>query len=295
MLTITGAMGFGPHGGIQSHEQEVRAVSQRLAQRNIALYVVDSRGLTSDQSAAVGSAAPLPGRGKFERQQQAEVTSSDPLPAAFTMARLTGGRVIRNTNDPADGMRQAERDVEGAYTLGFYAGENPDGKWHEVKVRARRPGVRVVHREGFLAETGAAMLPVWKEAEWRSAVSNPIGSTAISLDARCEPYPGKDDGTYGLILQIEPRQLFFRKDGEQMAAEVEIALAEKRAAGPGAFHTASGKFRLTEAQYAEMKASQVRFVHTWKPEAGTTAVRVIVRDRTTGRYGTLDIGLGKGR
>jgi VWFA-related protein len=293
MLTITGAMGFGVHGGVQSHEQEVRGASQRLAQRNIALYVVDSRGLGSKQSAATGPPAPLPGRGRFEQQQQADTTSADPLPAAFTMASVTGGRVIQNTNDPADGMRQAEKDVAGAYTLGFYAAEDPDGKWHGLKVRIRRPGVRVVHREGFIAESGKELLTMWTPAEWHSAASNPIGSTAISVEARCELHPEKSDGTYALTMQIEPRHLFFRQGGEQMTAEVEIAVVERHATGNGAFHTHEGKLDLTAAQYAAMKPSDLRFRHAWKPQAGVGAIRVIVRDRATGRYGTLDIPLAR--
>lgn len=293
MLTITGAMGFGVHGGVQSHEQEIRAAAQRMAQRNIALYVVDSRGLGSQQSAAIGPPAALPGRGRFERQQQADTMSADPLPAAFTMASLTGGRVIQNTNDPADGMRRAESDMEGAYTLGFYAAEDPDGKWHELKVRVRRPGVRVVHREGFIAESGKEILAPWAGAEWQSAASNPIGSTAISIDARCEPHPEKNDGTYALTMQIEPRHLLFRQDGERMTAEVEIAVVEKHATGNGAFHTHEGKLNLTGAQYGAMSPSQLRFNHAWKPREGVRSIRVIVRDRATGRHGTLDIPLGR--
>lgn len=292
MLVVTGAMGFGPHGSIQSHEAAVRAASQRLAQHNVALYVADARGLTGPQqavSAEISGAPVIRGRGRFERQQQAEQTSADPLPAAYTMAGITGGRVIINTNDPAEGLKQAEQDVLGAYTLGFYAGSDPDGKWHELKVRSKRSGVRLVHRQGYIAETGGSALAEWTTAEWRSAAANPLGSTAIAIDARCQPPPGGDPTTLAMVLQLEPRHLLFRRQGEQMVADVEIAVAEKLPSGETSFHHEPGQFRLSLEQYASITPANLRYARTWKPAPGVATFRVLVRDRLTGRYGTLDL------
>jgi len=295
MLTITGAMGFGPMGGIQSHETIIREASQKLAQQNIALYVVDAKGLTgpTDANASMGGASPLPGRGRFERQQQAEQISADPLPAANTIAGITGGRVIRNTNDPASGMRQAEQDVRGAYTVGFYAAGEPDGKWHSLKVRVKRPGVKVVCREGFLAEAGGALLAEWTPNDWQSAARNPLGSTAIALDARCGPAQGGDQPTLMLILQIDPRHLHFQKDAEGMFANVEIGVAEKMPSGQTSFFRETGQYRFTQEQLATARSNSVRYTRSWVPAPGIASVRVIVRDRVTGRYGTLEVPVAK--
>ncbi len=295
MLTITGAMGFGPRGGIQSHETIIREASQKLAQQNIALYVVDARGLTgpTDASASLAGASPLPGRGRFERQQQAENISADPLPAALSMAAITGGRVIRNTNDPAEGMRQAEQDVRAAYTLGFYAAGEPDGKWHSLKVRLKRPGVRMVYREGFLAETGGSMLAEWLQADWQSAIMNPLGSTSIALDARVGPAPGDDSRALALIVQIDPSHLYFKKEGERHVANVEIAIAEKMPSGQSNFYRESGQYALSAQQYASGSPANVRYARSWKPAAGIASVRVLVRDRVTGRYGSLDVPVSR--
>jgi VWFA-related protein len=291
MLSITGAMGFGPRGSIQSYEDAVRSASRRLAQHNIALYVVDARGLSGPDnlSANLSGVRPLPGRGRFERQEQAEQISADPLPAAISMAAITGGRVIRNTNDPVEGLKQAEQDLRGSYTLGFYAGGDMDGKWHGLKVRVHRPGVRVVHRDGFFAEAGGALLAEWTAAEWRGAVMNPLGSTSIALDARSERPDDAEPGRIALILQIEPRHLFFRKDGDSMVADVEIGIAEKSPTGEATFRHGGGQFKLTAGQFAAMKPSDVRYGREWKPADGTSTVRILVRDRTTGRLGTLDL------
>src|SRR5207245_3697508 len=45
MLSVTGAMGTGPNGSIQSFEDKVKLTSQRLAQQGIVLYMVDAKGV----------------------------------------------------------------------------------------------------------------------------------------------------------------------------------------------------------------------------------------------------------
>jgi len=294
MLSITGAMGFGPRSEVKSYEEPVTRSSRRLAQQGIALYVVDSKGLNgpTDMSAMISGTTPVRGRGRFERQQQAEQTSNDMLPAAETMAAITGGRVIRNTNDPSDGMRKAGQDMLGAYSVGFYSGEEPDGKWHGMKVKVKRSGVRLVYRQGFLAESPAAAPAAWTEEEWRSAVYNPLGSGAISIDARCEPMPGKP-GQLGLVMQADPRQLHFRKEKDNVVAEIEIAIAEKGPAGELAFHQENGTITVPAAQSTRMGPEQTRYFHSWKPAPGSVTIRLVVRDKFTGRYGTLDVPVSK--
>ena len=45
MLSVTGAMGMGAHGGVEKFEDKVRQTAQRLAQQGIILYIVDSKGI----------------------------------------------------------------------------------------------------------------------------------------------------------------------------------------------------------------------------------------------------------
>ena len=67
------------------------------------------------------------------------------------MANITGGRYFFNTNDLTTGFQQALTDLRGSYTLGFYAPEEPDNKWHKLTVKVKRPRVTVRYREGYLA------------------------------------------------------------------------------------------------------------------------------------------------
>jgi VWFA-related protein len=163
MLSVTGAMGTGPHGGIESFEDKMKRTSQKLAQQGIVLYIVDAKGLDLPGSISAESPGPMPvrGRGRFEPQQDAERLSSDTRSGMELMSSITGGRYLHNTNDLTEGFKKAASDLDGSYTLGFYVTEEPDGRWHNLKASVRRSGVNLRHRKGYLAETVAATPARW--------------------------------------------------------------------------------------------------------------------------------------
>ncbi len=70
------------------------------------------------------------------------------------LATETGGRAIVNTNNPAEGLRQAVSDQSAYYLIGYSpTRELSDGKFHRIQVRVKRGGVRVTSRRGYWAPT----------------------------------------------------------------------------------------------------------------------------------------------
>ena len=72
------------------------------------------------------------------------------------LAEQTDGRAIVNRNDLAIGMKQITRDSSAYYLIGYNSSEAPtDGKFHNIRVRVKRPGVQVRARKGYWAFTAA--------------------------------------------------------------------------------------------------------------------------------------------
>src|SRR5713101_9576235 len=70
------------------------------------------------------------------------------------LSEQTDGRAIVNRNDLATGMTQIVRDTSAYYLLGYNSTQAPaDGKFHEIKVQVKRPGVQVRARKGYWALT----------------------------------------------------------------------------------------------------------------------------------------------
>jgi VWFA-related protein len=293
--SVTGALGRGPHGSIETFEDKVKRTSQKLAQQGVVLYVVDAKGLEVALSQTAESAGSLPvqGRGRFEPQQDAERLSNDTFPAMDMMSSITGGRYLRNSNDLAAGFKSAAADLAGSYTLGFYISDEPDNKWHTLKASVRRSGVQLRHRRGYLAEPIAPAPALWTNEMAMAAVSDPVGSSAVQLTAYCGPPPDGAAGTLVANLQIEPGSLRFQTEGANLQARIQVLFAERGASGGTRLMSDAPTITIPTHNWGAAQQEGLRYSRQWKPAPDAVSVRIIVRDMTTGRYGTLDVPLKK--
>lgn len=276
MVSVTGVIRRGnKFSGSQSFEEEIRRTAKRLASQGVAVYPVDSLGM---QRSPI---PPMPDTlaGGAKAVMANVVSNYHPEATHDAMAGLTGGRVVRMTNDFTKGSQLALADQRASYTIGFYAPDEPDGKWHDVTVKTTRPGVKLTYRQGYLAAS-VAQAPEWTDARWKEAVVNPVGSTAIRLDAKLVRI---ESGQLAMMLQIEADDLQFAGG----TSAVDVGVAEKAANGSYDFKVRAVRFRQPE------NATGVLYTSRWTPATTTTTVRVIVRDQRTARYGSLDIPVAR--
>ncbi len=135
-------------------QNDLREVFDAANRNNVAIYTVDPRG--------------LPGF-EFDINEGVNIqTDSKYLSASVdtlrTLAENTDGRAIVNRNDLAAGMQQITRDSSAYYLLGYNSSQAPsDGKFHEIRVKVKRPGAQVRARKGYWAltasETARALAP----------------------------------------------------------------------------------------------------------------------------------------
>ncbi len=85
------------------------------------------------------------------RPTRSTSTSHDGHAAAAGRNRPTAARSSTATISTA-GMKQIMRDASAYYLIGYNSTQAPsDGKFHEIKVRVKRPGVQVRARKGYWA------------------------------------------------------------------------------------------------------------------------------------------------
>jgi VWFA-related protein len=135
-------------------EQDLREIYSHANRQNVAIYAVDPRGLATgefgiDQNIGV--------------QVDREYLNST-MDTLRTLSYETDGRAIVNRNDLTLGMKQIIRDSSSYYLLGYNSTlAASDGKFHEIRVRVKRPGVTVRARRGYWAltalETTRALTP----------------------------------------------------------------------------------------------------------------------------------------
>ena len=127
-------------------QREMQDVYDACNRNNTAIYSVDPRGL------AVG-AFDITANISMRTSQSYLNSSQDSL---RVLSENTDGRAIVNRNDLAAGMKQIVKDASAYYLVGYNSTQAPtDGKFHEIKVRVKRPGVQVRARKGYWAYTEA--------------------------------------------------------------------------------------------------------------------------------------------
>lgn len=65
----------------------------------------------------------------------------------------SGGRtaVVRDTGEIASATERIAEELNRQYVIGFTSGTPPDGKFHSLRVRVKKPGFRVQARRGYVA------------------------------------------------------------------------------------------------------------------------------------------------
>lgn len=194
-----------------------RDVIDRAKRANVAFYPVNPAGLEMfdipiNQPGATANLGEQLNRVKDRANHLMEV------------AENTGGIAIVNTNDIKSGLDRIANQLSAYYVLGYYSSNNKfDGKYRQIDVKMKVPGVSVTARRGYRAPTEAEMAgrnaPKPAIAPAVAAEANELAEALGSL-ARIR----SSADLYGWGVRTSPTEL-------TIFAEVASPLAEKWSEG----------------------------------------------------------------
>ena len=125
-------------------QNDLREIYDAANHNNVAIYAVDPRGLAvfeHDINEGVGL-------------ESDRVMLNSTMDTLRVLSDQSDGRAIVNRNDLDTGMKQIMRDSSAYYLIGYNSTQAPaDGRFHEIKVRVKRPGIQVRARKGYWALT----------------------------------------------------------------------------------------------------------------------------------------------
>jgi VWFA-related protein len=200
------------------HGDAATAVAYRDAVRtatrnNVAIYPVDPHGLTTTL-----------GRAELERVSALRAAAED-----------TGGHAVVNTNNFGGGYRRIVEENSTYYVIGYSPPSmRQDGRFHDIRVRVKRPATSVRARRGYFAPTPDAVaaaqkpLPEGLSRAATDALRRVVPLDDVAIDAFAAPFMGNEgrgsvllgarlDGS-GLRLgtgdRIEISQIAFDIDGK---------------------------------------------------------------------------------
>jgi VWFA-related protein len=227
----------------RSFNEDIERAARSLNDANVAIYPVDARGLIGMPSSLSASS-----RGPVFRAQSSGNsmstatrgrTSPTSAPPANSMtinpdskifdtmnilAERTGGRASYNSNDIQGAIRRAIDDSRVTYVLGFYPGHGQwNGKFHEIKIKLRRPGTNIRYRRGYFAFADVAPADEQKRsALLRDALAFPIDSSSLGLSVSTKPVDVPGAQTLKITVTVEARDVVFDPQGDRLSGAVDF-------------------------------------------------------------------------
>ena len=270
---------------------EIEKATRSLNEANVAVYPVDARGLAPPGGLDVEGRLFPSQPGRLARGVPIYTPTPRNLDVIHLLAERTGGKAFYNTNDIGSAVRAALKDSEVTYTLGFYANsEKPDGKFHDIKVRVKRKGVRVRHRKGYVARSEAVFDTEQRSDEIRQLLHAPIDATMVGIYVRHEP-DAEEAGSVKLTIRVESSDITLQPNGERRQGKLEIVVAQKDLEGEIlATESQTLDLNLTRRNYESITRDGAMLLwKTVEPIPEVAEFRVVIVDHPSGTMGSLRV------
>jgi VWFA-related protein len=270
---------------------------------NVAIYIIDSSGLTAGapRSGASIPSSPLEGvsatagtedrmrtvggENVFDHVRHEGVSREQDI--LYRISGDTGGQFIKGTNDIAKGLDRIDQEIRSRYTLAYYsADQNYDGSFRKLKVEVTRPGLSVISRSGFYAIAGEELTLFSPDdrkllADFASAESSPALPLFVEM-SRFRTH----EGHYIVPLSIEvpPTAVKFNQKGDKRQMQLDVLGVIKRTEGKiisrlgGSFDVA-----MDAAQYQSVINNKIFYRQDMELAPGAYTIELIVRDRLSGK------------
>lgn len=265
---------------------EIERAARALNAASLAVYPVDARGLMAPLDYAAERAA-------ISREMQLADRSG--FATMETLAQRTGGEAFYNDNDLGRAFRRAAADSIAAYRLGYQPSHDDwKGKFREIRIDVKRPGVRLRHRRGYFAQPDEPAFDWYRSGVLGAAMWSPTDATRLGLTVRVPPSVGE---SLGLDLRLDARDVTLQPVGNGFRGRLDIWLVQL---GPGdeLLDTVSrvADLSLDRITYEQVRASgELPLADRLKRDPKAVLLRVLVRDVSSGALGSVSVPLGRVR
>ncbi|MBO0719715.1 MAG: VWA domain-containing protein [Blastocatellia bacterium] len=284
---------FGTSGDDVQVVEEMKRLADQANRASVVIYSLDAKGLQTLMPKAGDDMSSTAADQMVQQVLDASVANLDSQAGMVFLSQQTGGFAMLNNNDLNFGVRKALEDNESYYLLGF----DPDdqhfnGRYHSIKVRARRPGLQVRTRGGFygVEDNQQNARPKTPMQQMLSTLSSPFGARDVQVQMTSFFVNSTDKGSYvRSFFYFDPAKLTF-KEGPDKKKSLALELAtfafneEGKAVDQYASHL---NIDLDEEQYqAALSKGLVRMADVPIKKPGAYQFHAVIRDTETGRLGS---------
>lgn len=303
-------------------QAQFRAVVGNANRANVSIYTVDAAGLRAESPNAEArrEVESLGARRIRQTSTGLEDTSGQPMSRLLErnedllrlnpqsglgeLADATGGLLVSGTNDPAARLRQIDEDLRTYYALTYSpANAEYDGRFRQITLKLKRPGLDVQTRKGYYAVNPAITSPVLGyEAPALALLSGARREAGFPVHAAGFNFPETGrEGFVTVVVEVPQGAVTFATDASGKTYQTDFTVvALLKDASQRVVRKLSNQYRLS-GPAEELEAArrrQILFYREAELGPGRYTLAVAAYDALSGRGSTVADGLevvGPGR
>ena len=279
----------GPLAAQADYQGLLGKVNRALSDANVAVYPIDLGGVQTlkvyGADARPPDVSPTGISGAIQRNVEQIDSQRDVMEK---VAEGTGGKVCTGSNHLDDCIRKAMDDSSEFYEISYYPNSPTwNGAYRQIFLKSRVHGAHLSYRNWYLATGEGNPDPRVQSAELQGDCSDYMNATAIPFTAKSLPADAPGQLKFGFF--IDPSALAFSATGEgNRSATIELAVCTLNDKGwPLKIMNYPLNLNLNEQQYNSMVAAGGVTQAIIVPAPRPAAVRLLVKDVTTSKLGSL--------
>ena len=273
----------------QQLRYEMQGVVHAALRSGTILSTVDMRGLytTSYRASEVAALATEATLSQMSMREENIRVQSQPL---AQLALETGGVHFHGNNDLFGGLKRIADSQSFYYVLTYASPATAsDGRYHRIKVKVSRPGLKVTHRKGYYAPREDPTFIALKKREVLDALRAPGNLNEIPIRLSYNAFPaGEDRYRVDVFTRIDFERLPFLEEEDRQTNLLHLitaAYGEK-----GVYLGGQEKqldLRLTRSGRQELAALGVTSKFTLEAPPGEHQLKSVVRESVEAVIGSV--------
>ncbi len=287
-----------PGQDFQNFSDQIQRALRTLNTVGVAIYPVDARGLMGPfatmPSMSPSSRGARGGRGPAPMDQRAQNQIFQTQATMREIADRTGGRAFMNTNDLTGAIRHAMEDTRFTYVLAYSpAHDQWDGKFREIKIKLKRPGLEARYRKGYYAYPENLADPKLRQAFLEEAARTPLASTGLTIVAAVAEAPTDAKPQTLIRTLMDPHEIIFgtNADGKRQATLDFLLVIYDANGRPIHQMVRTIQFSPDEAQYKQLVTNGISLTVGSDAPIQSARARLIVHDVSSASVGSVDLPL----
>lgn len=283
----------------------LQRLSDSALRAGVTVNAMDPRGLTA--TPGVVSFTETPGRSNYESELMgtrtgfgrgglADQATLSPLLAGAserlglnTIAKLTGGVSVSNTDDFPSGLEKVLARSMGYYLLAYTPSAKFDRKFHKLEVKVKRSDARVFHHQGYAAREDRPRAERTKEEQIVAAARSPVArrEVEISPSIALKLLPETNKAACEVHILIDPKKLNFAQENGHYKTSLDIVgfVLDELGKQRGGF-SETLNLDLSQENYERAKSGIIYTAAIDLPP-GYFQLRAVVREHSSGALGTF--------